>query len=212
MRFLQAEELFRKILESGSKNKRPRLLGLDVGSKYVGLAVSDEQNRIALPLRCWAKQIKLDYDGLPRPRSVFPGWAGGTEFASVCAYLGVLSRTKTNINLMADDFKTLVSKYSLAGFVVGCPFNLRGQPSPVTVQVGLLVGELCETRKLDDMCYTYWDESFTSKCVEALLHPLNLKNWEEAKTMTDKFAAVCILQGYLDNMNRKLRSTDKFEA
>ena len=32
------------------------------------------------------------------------------------------------------------------------------------------------------------------QCVEALLHPLNLKNRDEAKTITDKFAAVCILQ------------------
>ncbi|KAG0539532.1 hypothetical protein BDA96_03G330900 [Sorghum bicolor] len=175
MRLLQAEELFRKVLEVGSKNKATRLLGLDVGSKYVGVSVSDEKNRIALPL-------------------------------------SVLCRTKTNVNLMADDFKTLVSKYSIAGFVVGYPFNLHGLPSPDGVQVRLLAGELCKTGKLDDLSYTYWDENFTSKCVEALLHPLNLKNWDEAKTMTDKFAAVCILQGYLDNMNRKLRSTAKSEA
>ncbi|PUZ54637.1 hypothetical protein GQ55_5G147600 [Panicum hallii var. hallii] len=182
MRLLQAEELFRKVLEGGSKTKAARLLGLDVGSKYVGLAVSDEKNRIALPL-------------------------------------SVLSRTKTNINLMADDFKTLASKYSLAGFVVGYPFNLHGQHSPDAVQVRLLAGELCKTGKLDDLCYTYWDENFTSKCVEALLHPLNLKNRDEAKTITDKFAAVCILQvhnpdikGYLDNMNRKFRPAGKSEA
>jgi len=93
MRLLQAEELFRKVLEVGSKNKATRLLGLDVGSKYVGVSVSDEKNRIALPL-------------------------------------SVLCRTKTNVNLMADDFKTLVSKYSIAGFVVGYPFNLHGLPSP----------------------------------------------------------------------------------
>ncbi|KQK09896.1 uncharacterized protein LOC100833580 isoform X2 [Brachypodium distachyon] len=147
MRLIKAEELFRKVLESGAKKQKNRLLGLDVGSKYVGLAVSDHQNRIALPL-------------------------------------SVLGRTKTNITLMADDFKTLA------------------------IQVSLLVGELCKTGKLDDLSYTYWDENFTSKCVEALLNPLKLHDPVETKTMTDKFAAVCILQGYLDNMNRALRSTD----
>jgi putative Holliday junction resolvase len=50
MRLLKAEELFRKVLEARSK-KPGRLLGLDVGSKYVGLAVSDHENKIALPLR-----------------------------------------------------------------------------------------------------------------------------------------------------------------
>ncbi|KQK09895.1 uncharacterized protein LOC100833580 isoform X1 [Brachypodium distachyon] len=171
MRLIKAEELFRKVLESGAKKQKNRLLGLDVGSKYVGLAVSDHQNRIALPL-------------------------------------SVLGRTKTNITLMADDFKTLVKKYSLAGLVVGYPFNLQGQCSPDAIQVSLLVGELCKTGKLDDLSYTYWDENFTSKCVEALLNPLKLHDPVETKTMTDKFAAVCILQGYLDNMNRALRSTD----
>lgn len=175
MRLLQAEELFRKVLEVGSKNKAARLLGLDVGSKYVGVAISDEKNRVAMPL-------------------------------------SVLCRTKTNINLMADDFKTLVSMYSIAGFVVGYPFKIYGQPCASAIQVRHLAGELCKTGKLDDLPYAYWDENFTSKCVEALLHPLNLKDLDEAKTMTDKFAAVCILQGYLDNMNRKLRSTDKSEA
>lgn len=113
---------------------------------------------------------------------------------------------------MADDFKTLVSMYSIAGFVVGYPFKIYGQPCASAIQVRHLAGELCKTGKLDDLPYAYWDENFTSKCVEALLHPLNLKDLDEAKTMTDKFAAVCILQGYLDNMNRKLRSTDKSEA
>uniref|UniRef100_A0A0E0FTK7 YqgF/RNase H-like domain-containing protein n=1 Tax=Oryza nivara TaxID=4536 RepID=A0A0E0FTK7_ORYNI len=91
MRLLKADQLFRKVIDGGLR-KQSRLLGLDVGSKYVGLAVSDDKNRIALPL-------------------------------------SVLSRTKTNISLMADDFVTLVSKYSLAGFVVGYPFNLQGQSS-----------------------------------------------------------------------------------
>jgi hypothetical protein len=31
------------------------------------------------------------------------------------------------------------------------------------VQVRLLAGELCKTGKLDDLCYTYCDENFTSK-------------------------------------------------
>uniref|UniRef100_M8BH07 Putative Holliday junction resolvase n=1 Tax=Aegilops tauschii TaxID=37682 RepID=M8BH07_AEGTA len=153
MRLLKAEELFRKLLEGGSK-KQPRLLGLDVGSKYVGLAVSDQKNRIALPLR-----------------------------------YGLLAIGVEDMFLDAN-----VKNYSLAGLVVGYPFNLQGQSSPDASQVSLLVGELCKTGKLDDLSYTYWDENFTSKCVEALLNPLKLNDPVETKTMTDKFAAVCILQ------------------
>ncbi|OAY80008.1 hypothetical protein ACMD2_16115, partial [Ananas comosus] len=48
------------------------------------------------------------------------------------------------------------------------------------------------------------------ECVEALLAPLNF-NPVLSKTMTDKFAAVGILQGYLDNMHRESRSGDMSE-
>lgn len=40
--------LFHDLLKTNSLG---RLLGLDVGDKYVGLAVSDSQNKIASPLR-----------------------------------------------------------------------------------------------------------------------------------------------------------------
>ncbi|XP_073001227.1 uncharacterized protein [Typha latifolia] len=139
MKLVKPIELFQKFLNSGSM-KQGRLLGLDVGHKYVGLAVSDTCNKIASPL-------------------------------------SVLVRKKTNIDLMAKDFRTLAA------------------------QVRLFVEDLQKTGKLDDLSYTYWDENYTSKCVEALLHPLNLHP-VQTKTIMDKFAAVGILQGYLDLMHR----------
>lgn len=42
--------LFQNLLKSNAL-ERGRLLGLDVGDKYVGLAVSDFQNQIASPFR-----------------------------------------------------------------------------------------------------------------------------------------------------------------
>ncbi|XP_072963213.1 uncharacterized protein [Typha angustifolia] len=139
MKLVKPIELFQKFLNSGSM-EQGRLLGLDVGHKYVGLAVSDTCNKIASPL-------------------------------------SVLVRKKTNIDLMAKDFRTLAA------------------------QVRLFVEDLRKTGKLDDLSYTYWDENYTSKCVEALLHPLNLHP-VQTKTIMDKFAAVGILQGYLDLMHR----------
>ncbi|KAE8799238.1 putative Holliday junction resolvase [Hordeum vulgare] len=53
---------------------------------------------------------------------------------------------------------------------------------------------------------------FRGNYVEALLNPLKLNDPVETKTMTDKFAAVCILQGYLDNMNRALTSADNVKS
>lgn len=169
MKLLKPVDLFQKLLKTGSV-AQGRLIGLDVGNRYVGLAVSDTKNQIASPH-------------------------------------SVLVRKKTNIDLMAKDFQTLISRFSLVGFVVGYPFSLQGQASVEAIQVKLFIEELKNTGLLDDMGYTYWNENFTSKCVEALLEPLNIHP-VEAKTILDKFAAVGILQGYLDDMQRKLKSGD----
>ncbi|XP_058200788.1 uncharacterized protein LOC131315634 isoform X3 [Rhododendron vialii] len=141
MKYVKPFNLFQDLMKT-KPLERGRLLGLDVGDKYVGLAVSDANNKIASPL-------------------------------------SVLLRKKTNIDLMAGDFQNLA------------------------VQVKLLIDDLCKTGRLEGVRYTFWDECFTSKNVELLLKPLNLHP-VLAKTMIDKFAAVGILQGYLDYVNRTL--------
>lgn len=172
MKLVQPVDLFRRLAKTGSV-AQGRLLGLDVGRKYVGLAVSDIENKIASPH-------------------------------------SVLVRKQSNIDFMAKDFQTLVSRYSLSGFIVGYPFGIQGQNSVEAIQVKLLIEKLKNTGLLDDMSYTYWNENYTSKCVEALLEPLNIHP-VEVKTILDKFAAVGILQGYLDDMQRKLKSGEFLE-
>ncbi|XP_059598944.1 uncharacterized protein LOC100266792 isoform X4 [Vitis vinifera] len=137
MKYVKPVNLFHDLLKMKA-TERGRLLGLDVGDKYVGLAVSDLHNKIASPL-------------------------------------SVLLRKKSNIDLMATDFQSLISDLSLAGFIVGYPFN-RQRSSPTNV--------------------------------ELLLKPLNLHP-VQSKTILDKFAAVGILQGYLDHVNRILKSNPK---
>ncbi|KAJ0245643.1 Growth-regulating factor [Hirschfeldia incana] len=144
-----------------------RFLGLDVGDKYVGLAVSDPSNMIASPL-------------------------------------SVLLRKKTNIDLMATDFQNLVKSFSVSGLVVGYPFGKLNNVEDV-VTVNLFIEELRKTEKLMDVKYTYWDERLSSKTVELMLKPLKLHPVQE-KTMLDKFAAVVILQEYLDYANRYVKT------
>ncbi|OVA17058.1 Resolvase [Macleaya cordata] len=158
MKYVKPITLFHDLLKTNTL-ERGRLLGLDVGNKYVGLAVSDPQNKIASPL-------------------------------------SVLVRKKTNMNLMAKDFQTLISELSLGGFVIGCCYD-RQRSSVDAVQVKLLVEDLRKTGKLEGVRYTYWDERFTSKSVEFLLKPLHLHP-VESKTIVDKFAAVGILQNHVE--------------
>ncbi|KNA05257.1 hypothetical protein SOVF_192110 isoform B [Spinacia oleracea] len=163
MRYVKPLCLFQDLVKTTNALERGRFLGLDVGGKYVGLAVSDPDNKIAIPV-------------------------------------SVLLRKKSNINMMAADFTSLISEFSLSGFVVGCPFD-RQRPSADAAQVKVFVDDLCNTGKLEGVKYTYWNECYTSKNVDLLLKPLSLHP-VELKTMLDKFAAVGILQGYLDYVNR----------
>ncbi|XP_022631591.1 uncharacterized protein LOC106777161 isoform X4 [Vigna radiata var. radiata] len=48
MRYMKPLQLFQH-LSNSTRNQRGRLLGLDVGEKYVGLALSDFDNKIASP-------------------------------------------------------------------------------------------------------------------------------------------------------------------
>ncbi|CAA0820507.1 Polynucleotidyl transferase- ribonuclease H-like superfamily protein [Striga hermonthica] len=162
MKYLKPMKLYHEVLKS-NELKRSRLLGLDVGDKYVGLSVSDADNKIASPL-------------------------------------SVLYRKKMNIDLIASDFQSLISKLSLSGLVIGYPFD-RQRSSPDAIQVKLFIDDLTKTGKFGDLKYTFWDECFTSKNVEFLLKPLSLRP-VQFKTIIDKFAAVGILQGYLDFVNR----------
>ncbi|KAF1002076.1 uncharacterized protein LOC141702362 [Apium graveolens] len=172
MRYVRPINLFQDLLKLKA-SQRGRFLGLDVGDKYVGLAVSDYHNEIASPLR-------------------------------------VLLRKKSNIGLMAADFQSLKSEFSLSGFIFGYPFY-RNKNSPDAIQVKLLVEDLCKTGVLEGLKYTFWDECFTSKITELLIKDLNMHP-VQYKSAMDKFAAVGILQGYLDfaNKHSKLRSNEDF--
>ncbi|KAE9606571.1 putative pre-16S rRNA nuclease, ribonuclease H-like domain-containing protein [Lupinus albus] len=161
MKQVTALQLFHAV----AKKSHARLLGLDVGDKYVGLSLSDFHNQVASPL-------------------------------------SVLLRKKSNIDLMASDFECLISQYSLKGFVIGIPFD-RHRVSADAVQVKAFINDLSNTKRLHGLPYTYWNERFTSKNVELFLKPLNLYHPYHSKTMLDKFAAVGILQGYLDYANKK---------
>lgn len=163
MKYMKPLNLFRDLLKRNAR-ERGRLLGLDVGDKYVGLAVSDPDNKIASPL-------------------------------------SVLIRKKTNMHLVAEDLQRMISELSLAGFIVGYPSN-RLWRHPHSVQVKIFIDDLCKTGKLEGVKYTFWDECFTSKNVELLIKPLKLPP-TLSKTITDKFAAVGILQDYLDHLHRR---------
>ncbi|KAL6013231.1 hypothetical protein ACLOJK_003723 [Asimina triloba] len=179
MKLVKPLDLFQSFKKINAM-ERGRLLGLDVGDKYVGLAVSDIENKIASPLSVLVRK-KSNIDMMARDFQTLPITAAGVVDVAIA------------VSNIVGTVAAGVSELSLVGFVVGYPLGLLGSASKETVQVKLFMDELRKTGKLNNVSYTYWDERFTSKCVEALLKPLNLHP-VESKTIMDKFAAVGILQ------------------
>ncbi|GKE16748.1 putative pre-16S rRNA nuclease [Tanacetum coccineum] len=186
MRYMKPLNLFQDLLKIPAV-ERGRLLGLDVGDKYVGLAVSDFDNKVASPLSVLVRKksniglMALDFQHLVSSAHVYFFRDAGLELLSIC-------------------YNFPINELSLSGFIVGYPYDRR-KNSPDATQVKVFVDDLTKTGKLDGVPYTFWEECFSTKNVEVLLKPFNFHPIE-TKTISDKFAAVGILQGYLDVVNR----------
>ncbi|CAM8881011.1 unnamed protein product [Rhodiola kirilowii] len=180
MKYVKPVALFHELLSSKA-GKKGRLIGLDVGNKYVGLAVSEPCRKIASPF-------------------------------------SVLLRKKSNIGDMAEDFQTMCSNSALMNAdteIFSCG-TCRRLPAGYAadqsrLQVKIFIDDLSKTEQLEGVKYTYWDESFTSKGVEMLINSVEMRPLEH-KTAIDKFAAVKILQEYLDQMNIISKAQKKSET
>nr|XP_043608111.1 putative pre-16S rRNA nuclease isoform X2 [Erigeron canadensis] len=158
MKYMKPLSLYQDFLKPRAA-QQVRLLGLDVGNKLVGLAISDSDNKIAEPLR-------------------------------------VLARDKTDLGPMAVDLQHLISKYSVSAFVIGHPFYSRGNTRRVT-QLQQFVNDLSKTGKLEDVPYTFYDDTYSTQIAESLVKPFIIDP-TKAKQVISPFAAVSVLQEYLD--------------
>ncbi|XP_017624581.1 uncharacterized protein LOC108468203 isoform X4 [Gossypium arboreum] len=215
MQYVKPLHLFQNLVKSNA-SQGGRLLGLDVGDKYVGLAISDLDNKIASPLSVLVRK-KTNIDLVAHDFQSLDAWGGmwwrrdkGPSFKYFCGIWIMLFDGRMSLCLFFSPYHfmelglqmwTCISELSLVGFVVGYPFD-RQRLAPDATQVKLFIDDLSETGKLDGLKFTFWDERFTSKNVELLIKPLSLHP-VLAKTVVDKFAAVQILQAYLDYVNKK---------
>nr|XP_043629484.1 putative pre-16S rRNA nuclease [Erigeron canadensis] len=100
---------------------------------------------------------------------------------------------------MAEEVSQLLGHYSIAGFAFGWP-TLHGKPTSAMVHVKSFIEELSQKENVCQLPYTTWDESYSSKNVELLVKGLDFPSHVD-KAIRDQFAAVRILQDYLDAMN-----------
>lgn len=128
MKYVKPLTLFEQMLMK-KVSEHGRFLGLDVGDKYVGLSISDSNNKIASPLRynfltayeCVnINKLKLFLNSecynliSTQDGPLLPFFYSFCYFVYNMDYSqcrSVLLRTKTNIDLMAEDFRCLVSSF-----------------------------------------------------------------------------------------------------
>lgn len=139
-------------------NTLSRIIGVDYGSKRIGLSISDPLGVIARPI-----------DAL------------------------------TNDDEFFNALKAIVVREKIKLFVVGMPFNLKGQVAFKAEEVRIFIDQLKREIGLDVVS---WDERFTTTIAQQTLREMGTKKSERQKKdgRIDSMAAAILLQNYLDSV------------
>lgn len=91
-------------------------------------------------------------------------------------------------------FLELIKKQQVDTIVSGYPLNMEGQEQEITQKVKAFAEELSEKSNCK---LIYVDERMSSVIAEDILKKTE-KDWKKRKKVLDKYAAMVILQDYLD--------------
>lgn len=138
-----------------------RLMGFDLGTKTIGLALSDGERCIASPLETIAR-AKFTKD--------------------------------------AERIRFLVTRYEIAGFVVGLPVNMDGTEGPRAQATRAFVRNLARVVACPA---AFWDERLSTAAVTRAMIAADMSRAKRAE-IVDRVAAAYILQGALDFLGRPM--------
>ena len=93
--------------------------------------------------------------------------------------------------------RQLVNDYNLEEIVIGYPKNMNGTKSPKTEKIDELIPQI---EKLG-VTFHKWDERLTTVSAYRTMRELNISQKNKNK-VADKFAAVYILEGYLNSISK----------
>ena len=147
---------------AASLKRNERLMGIDLGTKTIGMALSDVERRLATP-----------YETIRRKK-------------------------------FSEDAATLIdamSRFDVAGLVVGLPLNMDGTEGPRVQATRAFVRNL---GNLSAVPVAWWDERLSTAAVTRELIDRDVSRAKRAAVI-DKMAAAYILQGALDKITRAER-------
>ena len=160
-----------------------RVLGLDLGTKTLGMAISDETMFIASGLETFHFKVR-NFDA---------------AYRRIDEVIDIPYLVEVQSDSTCDLSKELIAKYDVKEIVIGLPYYNSGDLSP-TAKMVLKFKEILETR-IDIPVYTQ-NESYSSFEAESYMLE-GFVSRKKRKEVIDKMAAVVILQSYLDHRGGK---------
>jgi putative pre-16S rRNA nuclease len=147
-----------------------RVLGIDLGRRRIGLAISDPSGTLARPLMTLTIDRPSDDKGPAK------------------ALQTVVERIAREIERLAAE------EDGLAAIVVGVPARLDGSPTDETAHATAFIEAL---RGRTPLPVVAEDERLTSREAESRL-AVRERDWKKRKAQLDAASAAVILQDYLD--------------
>ena len=142
---------------AGGMQERPRILGLDIGDRRVGIAISDPFGTTAQPLITMGRsQLKQELKNIGR----------------------------------------LIRKHGVTEIVAGNPLHMSGDLSPQAAKAQSFAAALYHAFQLP---VHLQDERLTSAAAHELLDRMGHPRGPARKAVLDRYAAVIILQDWLDS-------------
>lgn len=146
-----------------------RILGLDYGSKTVGVAVSD-------PLGITAQGVEI-----------------------------IRRKSENKMRQTLARIEELAAQYQAEKIVLGLPKNMDNTLGD-RAEKSLELKGILERRT--GLAVVMWDERLTTVSANRVLMEEGVRR-ERRKERVDEIAAIFILQGYLDYLNRKMDGTEE---
>ena len=113
--------------------------------------------------------------------------------------LATIERKIKSSSDVFDKLKDIIEQQNIGEIIVGIPFEIDGTEGNQAKKVREFANLIEDTF---DLPVREWDERLTSVQAERVLIAADMRR-EKRKRHVDRIAAVLILQGYLDNLQRK---------
>ena len=171
------------------------MIGLDLGSKRIGVSICDEKQSIATPFKTINKtnndelitKYKQRKNDLERRIKILEK-SIATPFKTI---------NKTNNNDLINELKKIIEENNIKGIIIGYPINVDGSLGPSAQSVSDVSKNIDQNVGVD-VCL--WDERLSTVGAFNLSSQLDVNVSKREKNI-DQNAAAFILQGAIDYLN-----------